>query len=520
MDDELQTIERFVVPYRGEFTRPLTSENEVWWSRSSIYDATAPVSANLLASQMHGNLTSPSQRWFSLRFRDEDMNTNQAAKEWIEDTEERLWQTLLESDFNNEAAEMYLDLVSFGTSCVMMEEKSDILDEWDGIDFTTVPMADIYFEPGADTMPLRVYRRLRYTSLQLRDRFGDNLPSAIAEAEDDVDRKYEVVFCVYPREDSEDADITKPLKPEARPYGYKYILHDGGEELEEGGYYHFPAMIIRWNKVAGARYGYSPAMIALSDILQLNTVVAQTSEARAKAIDPPYLTTERGIFGDLDLTPGGLTYVTDLDEIRALESASRFDQADAEIERLQQGIRSTFFIDKLELKDSPQMTAYEVQVRYERMLRLMAPTLGRLQKDFLDNVVENGVGILGRSGQLKEMPEELENADLDIEYTGPLPRAQKGEIAVGIDGWMNALSQRAEFFPEALDIVDVDQAERTRAELMGVPAKALKPQNEVDEMRQERADKQEAMEQSQMMQEAGKGMKAAGEGAAALEAVQ
>ncbi len=124
-DNTLQEIERYCVPHRGEFYRPMQSENEVEWKRRSIYDSTAPVACNLLASQMHGNLTPSSAPWFNLRCRDEDMNSDQEAKEWLEDTEERLRQALLESDFNNEASEVYLELVAFGTSVIMMERKSE-----------------------------------------------------------------------------------------------------------------------------------------------------------------------------------------------------------------------------------------------------------------------------------------------------------------------------------------------------------------------------------------------------------
>ena len=54
-------------------------------------------------------------------------------------------------------------------------------------------------------------------------------------------------------------------------------------------------------------------MVCLSDIKQLNETVAMTSEARAKEIDPPMKTTQRGLIGDLDASAGGLTMVQDMD---------------------------------------------------------------------------------------------------------------------------------------------------------------------------------------------------------------
>jgi len=515
-DNTLQEVERYVVPHRGEFYRPLQSENEIEWKRRSIYDSTAPNAANLLASQMHGNLTPPSAPWFRLRFRDDDINEDAEAKEWLEDTEERERQALIESDFNNEAAEVYLDLVSFGTSVIMMEPKSET--EWKGIDFTAIPMVDCYFEMKADGTPHRVYRRLRYTNLQLRDRF-DNLPEEYTNeaAASDVDEKHIVIFAIYYDDNNKDHDTSQVLAPDMRPIGYKYIMHKDAVELEAGGYYEMPAMIIRWQKVAGSRWGYSPSLIALSDILQLNEVVAQTSEARAIAIAPPQKTTSRGVIGDLDLRPRGLTLVEDMDEVAPMDLGTNFVQADAEIERLQRSIRSTLFVDKLELKESPAMTATEVNVRYERMLRLMAPTLGRLQTDFLDPLIKNIFMIMTRMGQFKEMPDAAAGQEMDIEYIGPLPRAQKGEIAQSMEIWLAGIAQSAPIFPEGMDIPDIDQYWRTNAELRGIPAKALKTKEEVDEARAKRAEQEQAQQETENIRQGGEAAEQAGKGAMAMQ---
>jgi len=515
-DNTLQEVERYCVPQRGEFYRPLQSENEIEWKRRSIYDSTAPVACNLLASQMHSNLTPPSAPWFKLRFRSEELNSDAEAKEWLESTEERERQTLLESDFNNEAAEIYLDLVSFGTAIIMMEPKSET--EWKGIDFTAIPMVDSYFEMKSDGTPYRVYRRLRYTSLQLKERFKDIPDEYMQEGSaSDVDQKHIVVFCVYYDEEHADADVTGPLAPEVRPVAYKYVMHKDANILEEGGYYEFPAMVIRWQKVAGSRWGYSPALIALSDILQLNEVVAQTSEARAIALAPPQKTTERGVIGDLDLRPRGLTLVSDMDEVGPMDMGADFFQADAEIDRLQRSIRSTLFVDKLDLKESPAMTATEVNVRYERMLRLMAPTLGRLQNDFLNPVIENLFSIMLRNGRFEEMPEVIADQELDIEYIGPLPRAQKGEVAQAMQIWLAGIEQAAQFLPESLDIPDVDQYWRTQAELLGIPAVVVRTKQEIDEQRSARQQQQQQAAEAEAVRVGGEALEAAGKGAESMK---
>ena len=509
LDSTLENIQKFVVPYRGDMFKPEASEFEVEWRRRGIYDSTAPIAADLLASSIHSNLTSPMIPWFQLRFRENALNEQQELMEWIERVQDQIWQALVESDFNMEIAETYLDLVSFGTAILMQEELSDT--EWEGITFTAIPVRRSYFEHGADDKVLRVYRLLQYTKLQLEDKFPD---ADFSEMTDDPDTKHDVVFAVYKRDGV--TNIQPKMAPEARPWGYKYIMHKSCATLEEGGYYEMPAHVVRWKKTSGSRWGHSPAFVALSDIMQLNTVVEMSSEARAKEIDPPLKTTERGIIGDYDTSAGSLVTVGEMDEMDRLLPPHNWLVADAEILRLQESIRSTFYVDKLELKESPAMTATEVLARLDKQQRQFAPTLGRLQADLLDPLITWTYDALVRRGVIVA-PEGLDLADIDIEYTGPIPRSMKNEEAQGTSLWVGELAGLAQAIPDILDIVDTDRLARGLGFARGVPANYMKSEDEVAQMRQERAEAQQAMQQMQMMQQGGEAMKAMGEGEAAME---
>ena len=512
LDDTYERIEKYVVPYRGNFFKPEDSESEVEWRRRGIYDSTAPIAADLLASSIHSNLTSPMIPWFQLQFRDNALNESDAAKEWLESVQDQIWQTLKESDFNMEIAETYLDLVSYGTAVLFQEELSD--KDWEGLTFTAIPVRDIYFERGSDDHVLRVYRRLKYTYLQLQDKFPDHdFGDSMA---DNVDEKHDVVFCVYKRD--EVTAVNRKMAPNARPWGWKYILHRDSSVLDEGGYYQMPAHVVRWKKVSGSRWGHSPAFVALSDIMQLNATVAMSSEARAKEVDPPMKTTERGVIGDLELTPGGLTVTTEMDQVDRLLPPHNWLVADAEIERLQVSIRSTFYVDKLELKESPAMTATEVLARLDKQQRQFAPTLGRLEADLLDPLIEWTFDSLVRNG-LIEVPEELAEASLDIEYTGPIPRSMKNEEAQGTSMWVSELANLDAMAPglNMLDIVDTDKLARGLGYARGVPATYMRDAEEVAGLRQERMEAQQMAQQMQMLEQAGAAMKGVGEGAAAME---
>ena len=523
LDSILQDIEEYVVPYRGEFYQGMLSEGEVDWSRVQIYDNTAGVAADQLASQMHGNVTSAVTKWFRLRFRDEDLNTIQEAKEWLEDAEDKVWQAIQQSNFDVTAPEMYLDITSFGTSVVTIEDINDL--KWEGVTFNALPLMDSYFEMGPDDIPYRIFRLLRYTQMELEDTF--DLPRKL-KAKDvesmSVDIKEEVIFCIYREKKNKQADTTKLLAPDMRPVQWRYVhkatgtllkLH--GQKKPEGGYYDFPGMTIRWKKTAGSRWGYSPAMVLIAEIKQLNRLVEMQSEAVAKELDPPLKVSERGLVGDLDNLPGGLTVVTNVDDLQPLFPHSNFNASQSEYQRSHDQIEAGFYVDRLDLPGGRQMTATEVQIRYDRILRLLAVTMGRLKVDFLDPVVMGVFWKLYRGGQLDEVPEVLSLVDLDIEYTGPLPRALKGEIAESIERWLLGVASQIEFNPESLDIVDFDQYNRTQAEQRGVPAKLLRGDKEVEELRAERAMQQKQMQEMEALDMAGKATESVGKGAKAVQ---
>jgi hypothetical protein len=143
------------------------------------------------------------------------------------------------------------------------------------------------------------------------------------------------------------------------------------------------------------------------------------------------------------------------------------------------------------------MTATEVQVRYELMQRLLGPTLGRFQSEFLNPLIERVFGIMSRAEVFLPPPPILGNATIDIEYVGPLARSQRMEEATAVERLYQLTMQLAQADPGVMDIINSDTAIRMRAELLGVPKSVLRSENEVKKIRQ---DRQKAMMQQQQLE--------------------
>lgn len=522
VEQDWDLIEKFITPLRGgKFFQSQSSEHEIDWRRGrDVFDSTAILAANTLASSIHGALTNPSTRWFSHRFRDEELNVNDKATEWLQACSEIMWYALQDSDFNLEVNEAYQDLVCFGNSCVIEEAESEV--EWSGLDFSTLPIREVYFEQNHKGQIENFYRRLQWTSIQIVTKFGESSPEHVKEQAKQpaqADHKHTIIYAIYPRKGKINADTTKLLTPKQRPFESKYVLHDTAEQMGDvGGFYEMPAYLPRYQKTSGSMWGFGAGTIAISDVMTLNTMVEQRLSAAAKAIDPPSLVTERGLLSDLDLEAGGLTVVRDINGARPYESGARFDVAEGLIMDLRSNINRMFLVDRLELKESPAMTATEVNARYDLMQRLLGPVFGRLQTDFLGPMLERTFKILFRAGRFPEMPDELKEggAELDVEYIGPMGRAQKSDMLQAMSQWMRDMAELGELYPELRMLPDAQNYGREMAKAANIPATIVRSRDEVDATIN--SEKQDALMQQQLQQVGmqGQAMQSMGDGAKSM----
>ena len=519
-------IERFVVPGRGKFFRQNKSEHEIDWRRREIYDSTALTAADTLASSLHGSLTSPSTRWFGISLRDTELNEDLEVRKWLDECAEKVWFALQDSNFNLEINETYLDLVSFGANFISEEEVGNAT-SWEGISFQSVPLLEAFFEEDAEHGVHTFYRRLEMTAVQIVSKFGDKVPQSILDMAMKPEGgivKHTVIFCVYPRKDRKNADVSRMLAPEVRPYGSKYVLKEGKHQLgEEGGYYEMPVFVPRWKRMNSSKWGRSPAMTSLPTILTLNQLQELIIIAAGKVVDPANLTTERGLLSDLDLNSGGLTVLRNINDLKPYESGARFDVSQLQRKDLVDQIRSIFYVDQLELKESPAMTATEVQVRYELMQRLLGPTLGRLQSDLLDPIIQRTFNLLYRAGQMPEEPNIVTeykqrggDGTIDVVYTGALARAQRTDEMAALERWIAQLASLSEVRPDILDWVAWDEIADYSAQILNVPAELRRSKEEVKLERDQKAREQQALMEAEQGRMEGEALKAQGEGVQAV----
>jgi len=470
-----------------------------------LFDSTAITANNLLAASLQGTLTSPSLPWFSIKLRDEELNEDRDVQLWLEDTARRMYDTFNETNFNTEVHEMYLDLCSIGTAALFVEEGSRGFDT-DGIHFNCLHIAEYYIQESIDGKVDTLYRKYKLTARQAVQEFGfDNVGEKIQTASKErPDHKFNFIHAVEPTADYERSTGKSATKLK---FHSCHVCEEDKMVVRTGGYNEFPYLVPRWSKATGEIFGRSPSFNALPDIKTLNKAVEIGLKAWAKAIDPPLLVQDDGVIGRVRMTPAGITVIRNDGAVKPLQIGSNWQITDMKENQLRTAIRQAYYSDQLQLQEGPQMTATEVQVRYELMQRLLGPTLGRFQSEFLNPLIERVFGIMFRAGALLPEPESIRGTKIDVEYLGPLARSQRMEESVAIERLYSLAMNIAQIDPAIMDNIDHDEAVRLRGKLLGVPKTVLRGKDDVDNMRTMRAEQAQMAQMAQEQQALGKAQK-------------
>ena len=368
--------------------------------------------------------------------------------------------------------------------------------------FRTLHIAEYYIQENINGQVDTLYRKYAMTARQAVQEFGEeNLGEKVLKAaKEKPDKSFTFIHAVEPTADYERALGKSKTK---LPFHSCHVCEEDQMVVRTSGYQEFPYLVPRWSKATGEIFGRSPSYNALPDIKTLNKAVEIGLKAWAKAIDPPLLVTDDGVIGRVRMTPAGITVVRSDGAVKPLQVASNWQVTDMKESQLRTAIRQAYYSDQLQLQDGPQMTATEVQVRYELMQRLLGPTLGRFQTEFLNPLIERVFGLMFRKGQFMTPPEGISEANMDIEYVGPLARSQRMEEAVAVERLYQLAMTIGQADPTIMDLIDHDRAVRLRAKLLGVPKNILRGEAEVNNIRQQRAEQQQmAMQQQQALDQA------------------
>lgn len=497
---DLEAISEYVLQKPGNFF----SQRSPGRSRAhNIFNTTASLAHENLASTLHGGLTNSSSKWCNLQFVNKT-KVSQELKLYLENASNIILHTLNTNTYGFPSAnyEIFKTITSLGTSCLFVEDTVN-----KGIRFMTIHMSQIYIALDRWNKVDTVINAFKLTARQAmqEESWKEKLSPAIISAEkNDPDAMFEFLHCVMPKEDyNSKTDFA---------YDSYYVEVDGARLLQQKGYHEMPYIVSRFDINQCETYGTSPAHKVLADVRMVNTIDKEGLTMLQFMAQPPILMADDNIVKrDVKIRPGlpiygGIDSETGQDRLRPFNIGGQINSMIISIQRAEERIKKAFFEDFLSQANGPAITATEAVQRRDERLRMLSPHIERLQQEYLNPVIDRVFGILLRQGALGPVPDELKGVDLRIgdhyiiEYSSPLSRLALLEEAQSILRFGGIVGPLAQVYPTVFDTLNAERLGPYAADSSGVPESLKNTEKELSDLRASRQQQQQMQQNLQLAQ--------------------
>jgi hypothetical protein len=457
-----------------------------------IYDGTPTAAVRTLAAGMMNGITSPARPWFRLRAPSLPEESH-AVRLFLDEANKRMMQVMAETNFYNAMAVIFLDLPLFGTAAMLIYEDDD-----DVFRCYNLAAGEYYLQQDNRKLVSRIGRKFRWRVEQIVDEFGhENCSDAVQRAYDQPnksgrDKKFDVYHIIEPA--NQEAPRVADIMTHREIYWEKGKTD--GKALRVRGFREWPGVTPRWETLGNDSYGTGPTMDSLADIEALQHMTKRLEQGIDKLVSPPMLATMDMANRPTALLPNGITFVRNLQEGGA-RPAYQVNLPIAElaalIQQTQERIRIYHHNDLFRMISQLETvrSATEIDARREEKLIQLGPVLERVENEALDAALTRIFSIMLRRGMFPPVPQELQDADIEIQYVSILSDAQRAVGAIPIERFAAFLGNIGGIRPEVLEVPDWIETAFEYAERLGVPVKTL----------QDRAKVQEQMEKLKQAQE-------------------
>lgn len=477
-----------------------------------LYNGHGTAAFRTLCGGMTSGLSSPSRPWFRLTCYDSSLLDDQQVKDYIDEVEKRMYAFLSGTNFYACKKYGYSEIGLFGTAAGVMVE-----DVAFGAVCHPLSVGEYWIAVNHAQVPDALYRQIPMTVVQAVQRFGkDKVSTRISNAYDagNYDDAVQIMHAIEPNDELQIGKMTAKGKPWSSIY---WDTQDGDsrEVLLEEGYNEQPFWAPRWGTQGGDVYGSDcPGFDCLADLRELQLQTKRKTDATAKLYDP-----EMVVPAALNLTgkPGNRVAAARVDKDQIVVPYAIPYQA---IEAINQDVeRCTRAVDTLSYADlfmaitnmegiQPR-NIQEIASRNEEKLTQLGPVIERVNTEDLQVSVERTFGIMARAQMLPPAPPHLQGAQLKIQFVSILAQMQR-MIGIGqLEQTVSFIGNLAAANPEAMDKLDVDAAIDEYADRAGAPTKVIRSENDVQQLRAQRAQQQNMKNVAAMMPAAKDGAAAA-----------
>lgn len=481
---------------------------------AKVYESAPIADAQELSILLHGILTNPTSKWFGIETVDPDLNAKTNVSKWLSEARDIMFSKMYhpKARLTEALQEWYLDQVVFGTAGL----QTDVAKESD-IVYLARNVKNLYVAENEFGLVDMVILTFKMTARAAVEKWGDNLHEKIKEAaEKKPFEEFEFEWHTFPRKERDKEKMT----PENLPIASVFLDVRHKQIIVEGGAYTPPIAVGRWEVTEGEVYGRSQGMIALPDVLQLNQMSRDVMRATEKFLKPPLQVVHDMVLGRINLSAGALNMlkvnpITGGKGIEPINAVGNIPVTLEMIQRKEANVQRTFFLDRTKTLADPRATLGQVQLVEMQKLRIMAPMLGRLLSEGLESMLSRTFDILFRKSfnivskdkdgnntfellagaVFPELPDELKvGPALRITYQSPVTQAQQQSELSSINTWLTDIMAVVGVYPQAADLVDIDQVIRKKFRILGLDPKLINDDERVAELRQAKLEAQQAQQ--------------------------
>jgi hypothetical protein len=489
-------LESYILPRRGIFINSAQPTPNTMIRgmaiNQAILDETGTWAMRTCAAGLMSNEMSPSRQWFKLKpaLTSREQAPPEAAA-WFEEVENRIAVVMNRSNFYQEAAQMFEDLVTFGTGPMLIYE-----DEKDLIRCYT-PCPGEYLLSSSSGNRIGVFCRLFVMTVSAMVEMFE-LENCPKEVQDQWKQKGAAleVECLVAHMIEPNFPVTVPgLEDEEDigvvPGGFAWRETywcwglNGEYPMSWGGFHEPPFVVPRWAVTSNDAYGRSVGMDVLPAILQLQVMAARLAEAEEKLVRPALLASLDMKNEPSSILPGRITYVQSLSADKGMRPVYTVNPEIREfmesMAAVQARINKGFFVDLfMGLEQvTKQMTAFEVAQRNQEKLQVLGPVVERLQNEMLAPAIARIFRIMERKLLLPPLPPSLIGQPIGIEYVGVLALAQKAAKTAALERFIQIVGPMQQTNPSVANVWNPEAWIREYSADLFLPAKILRTPDQV-----------------------------------------
>jgi hypothetical protein len=310
------------------------------------------------------------------------------------------------------------------------------------------------------------------------------------------------------------------------PFASMYVDRNNSHILLESGYRSFPYAIFAWDRMGGKKYPVGPAIKAINDVKLLHKtedtrLTRAQMAAKTPVAMPETMRKASEIFGkDKYIRPGAIFYYDHGagDQVPTGINLGGNYPITLDITQQQaENIKDWFYVDfflMLQQQNIAGMTATAVQALQGEKATVMTNMIVNLKKA-LQVVVQRTYDIMTGMGRTPELPAALlrpsgaEGNRLKFNFASVLSQIQQSALRYqGAQQFLNTampIAQLGQAYPpalEALDRFDFDVILQNEARAAHMPETAIREDEDVQAIKEQRAQAQAAQQQMAQQQQA------------------